>query len=141
MIQSWKFLTAALVLQAGTAQAVVDPCYADAVIARAASVIQITGQTVEGPDASDRCTVTGTVAKVFRGRQFRVGDVVATSVPCAGDPEVLCGSGWYDPESLRGAGAIEVHVEREGDGDTGVDGVLLLDAVTDRMEWSSACGN
>ncbi len=134
-------MAAALVVQAGTAQAVVDPCYADAVIARAAAVIQITGQTVEGPGPDDRCTVTGTVARSFRGRQFHEGDLVATSVPCAGDPDVLCGSGWYDPESLKSAGAIEIHVEREGDGDTGVDGVLLLDAVTDRMEWSSACGN
>ncbi len=134
-------LAAALIVHAGTAQAVVDPCYADAVIARAASVIQITDQLVEGPGPDDACVVSGTVARVFRGRDFSVGDVVATVVPCAGDPEVLCGSGWYDPESLRTAGAIEIHVEREGDPNTGVDGVLLLDAVTDRMEWSSACGN
>jgi hypothetical protein len=138
----WRaVLAGVLVVQAGTAQAVVDPCYADAVIARAAAVIQITGFRVEGPGADDRCTITGTVAKVFRGRQFDVGDVVATSVACAGDPEVMCGSGWYDPESIRAAGAIEVHVEREGDGDTGAEGVLLLEGVTERMEWSSACGN
>jgi hypothetical protein len=136
-----RLLPAALILHAGTASAVVDPCYADAVIARAAAVIQIVDFTVEGPAADDRCTITGTVARVFRGRAFDEGDVVATSVLCAGDPMALCGSGWYDPESIRSAGAIEVHVEREGDADTGVDGVLLLDAVTERMEWSSACGN
>lgn len=141
MSHTGRWLAAAFMIHAGTAGAVVDPCYADAVIARAASVIQIVNITVTGPNATNSCAIAGEVAKVFRGRQFHVGDTVETSVACVGDVEVMCGSIWYDPESIAAAGAIEVHVEREGDQSAGAESILLLDAVTDRMVWTSACGN
>jgi hypothetical protein len=137
-----RILALVTVVQVGTAEASIDPCYADAVIARAAAVIQIVNFTVSGPDANNSCTIAGEVARVFRGgRMFHVGDKVQTSVTCAGDPQVLCGSIWYDPEDIAAAGAIEVHVEREGDAPVGAESVLLLPAVTDKIVWTSACGN
>jgi hypothetical protein len=134
-------LTAGILLGAGAAQAMVDPCYADYTISQAQSVIQIVNITVTGPDASDSCTVAGEVARVFRGRQFHEGDKVETSVACAGDPEVMCGSIWYDPESIAAAGAIEIHVEQPGMASAGAESVLLLPGLTDAIVWTSSCGN
>jgi hypothetical protein len=135
-----RIIGLACVLPAGMAQAVIDPCHTDAVIARAAAVIQIVNVTVSAPDASDNCTIAGEVARVFRGgRMFHVGDEVQTLVSCAGDPEVLCGSIWYDPADIAAAGAIEIHVE--GDAPVGAESVLLLDGLTEDIVWRSACGN
>ena len=134
-------LAMAAVMQAGMVQASIDPCYADYSVARATDVIQIINFTVSEPDAMRHCTVSGEVARVFRGRQCDVGDKVSPMVTCTGDPEELCGSGWYDPESIMAAGAIEIHVEREGDMPAGIESVLLLDALTDEIVWRSACGN
>jgi hypothetical protein len=138
----WRRIVAlAAAAHVGTAQAMIDPCYADLTISRAQSVIQIINFTVTGPNEADSCIIAGEVGRVFRGRQFHVGDKVETSVACAGDPEVMCGSIWYDPASIAAAGAIEVHVERPGDASAGAESMLLLPAMTDKIVWTSSCGN
>jgi hypothetical protein len=123
-------------LAASQAGAAISPCVIDEMVAAAPTVIQVDGVEVSRPQ--DRsCTLTGAVARSFSG-PFAVGDRVETTFTCVA-PDNPGPQFWHDPREVRGAAAVELHIDADGRVAGYSDGLRLLDAPTDAPAREPNC--
>lgn len=119
--------------------AMVQPCYLDAEVAEAVTVIQISDHVVERSNDGSGCRLTGTVVRSFRG-DIAPGTRVQTSFYC-GEPTV--GGLNLNEEAIARASVVEIHAAAEGGIAGDGWGLELLDAPTDepafRIEFPEGC--
>lgn len=117
-------------LVSAPAVAAVQPCILDEMVAEAPTVVQVTGQSVTGPDAVGLCVITGTVARSWLGA-LATGAQIKATFPCA-SPSLAPGPATYhDADEVARAGAVELHLDAEG-GVAGYGwGLVTLEGVTE----------
>ena len=123
----------ALMVWAGTAQAMLAPCYYDKMIREAVTVVQVEGIEVGAPDEAGYCAMTARVARSFRG-ELALGDALTVSVPCEPDGTVG-GTIWTSAESIGRFPVAEVHLDAEGAIAAYGFGLILLPNFTDAIAW------
>lgn len=136
-----RALAAGLALWAGAAQATLPPCAYDELVREATLVVQMHIDRVDGPDALGDCTVAGEVVRLLRDNgSVAVGQRARFTVACT-NPQGFIGPQLYTPpEALRSHAFVEYHGV-DGGGISGYGaGLVLLDAPTDAIAWTSECG-
>jgi len=130
-------LAAGCVIWCSPAQAMLAPCVYDGMIGSASDVVQIVEIEVDGPDAEGFCGLTGVVARSFRGG-YTVGDKVALVIACANVNNLVGAQIYLDPEGMRSAEVIELHLIGSGIAAYGA-GMFSLPTPTDRVHWQTEC--
>jgi hypothetical protein len=122
-----------LMVWAGTAQAMLAPCYYDKMIREAVTVVQVERIEVGVPDDQGYCAMTSQVARSFRG-DLALGDMLRVSVPCEPDGTVG-GTIWTSAESIGSFPVAEVHLAADGAIAAYGFGLILLPNLTDVIAW------
>lgn len=133
-----RSLAAVCVIWGSTAQAMLPPCANDQMIAGATDVVQIVEPVVSGPDARGMCDLRGVIARSFRG-SLVVRDKLALTLACANVDGLVGAQMYRDPDAMRNAVAIELHLQSGGVAGYGA-GLFVLAALTETVQWQTECG-
>ena len=122
-------LVLALGLAGPPARAALEPCYTDEYIASATMVFQVVDPDIGPIDAYSNCTLTGEIARAFRG-PHPVGTRIQTTFACAWNGTIGPGV-WFDRNGAIAAPVIEVHIRPGG----GASALLYLPDLTEGPVW------
>jgi hypothetical protein len=133
------FLILSAIALATQAQATLSPCATDDLMAEAVMVVQVVDQEVR-PLGNNICRFSGTIVATHRGLA-EVGRNLTADFNCPLDAsQIAIGASWYyNPDDIRAAGALEVHINAEGFIAAFGAGLIALNAPTQSMAWEPFC--
>lgn len=131
--------TLSLLVIASQTHATVSPCGTDNLMRDAVMVVQIVDQDVT-QIGNNICRVSGTIAVTHRG-DVEIGRNLTADFNCLLDASQvgIGGSVYANPEAVRSAGALEVHITAEGSIAAYGAGLIGLDAPTHMIAWEPYC--
>lgn len=128
-----RVLVVGLVVWAGTAQAMLAPCYYDKMIRDAVTVVQVEPIEMGEPDDQGYCTMTARVARSFRGA-LAPGEALTVRVPCEWDG-TAGGTIWTSAEVIARFPVAELHLDATGTIAAYGFGLITLPNFTDAIAW------